>query len=412
MRMSNLEKPMSMVNNHNKINLSHQKDEDDADLLSEERRVSDRVNMELIYKLCLTLMQTQDVKEICEKILQSILLCLKRIDSGSILVLDPDTGKLREVSTHVRKERGNAEVAYSKAVVNETFSSNKAVIMTDICEENDYNLCDEIETMGVKSIISVPLISKMGTVGVIYLHSVSSGQGFRSDDPFFVSALSTPAALAIENALLHARSKQAENELRKARDKLELDVKNRTSELVIANNKLKELSFTDGLTGLYNYRYLMESLEAEYHRAKRYNHDLALIMIDIDHFKKMNDNYGHPCGDLIIKNIALLLKNNIRNTDLVARYGGDEIAIVLLETNKSMALEVSEKLRQKIEEHPVIYKNRTVKVTASIGVAAIPTDGVENWEGLLHAADKALYEAKNAGKNLVAVFTPVKDVCS
>jgi diguanylate cyclase (GGDEF)-like protein len=398
-----------MVNNHNKISLPHQKDEDDSNLLSEERRVRDRVDIELIYKLCLTLMQTQDVKEICDKILHSILLCLKRIDSGSTLVLDPDTGKLREVSTHVRKEGGNAEVLYSKVVVNETFSSNKAIIMTDICEENDYNLCDEIKTMGVKSIISVPLISKMGTVGVIYLHSVSSEYGFRSDDPFFVSALSTPAALAIENALLHARSKQAENELRKARDKLELDVKNRTSELVIANKKLKELSFTDGLTGLYNHRYLMESLEAEYHRAKRYNHDLALIMIDIDHFKKMNDSFGHPCGDLIIKTIALLLKNNIRTTDLVARYGGDEIAIILLETNKSTALEVAEKLRQKIEEHPVIYRNRTVKVTASIGVAAIPTEGVENWEGLLHAADDALYQAKNAGKNLVAVFEPVKD---
>ena len=357
-------------------------------------------------------MQTQGVKEICEKILHSIMLCLKRIDSGSILVLDSETGELREISNHVRKERDNAEINYSKAVVNETFSSNKAIIMTDICKEDDYKLCNEIKTIGAKSIISVPLISKMGTVGVIYLHSVSSGHGFRSDDPFFVSALSTPAALAIENALLHARSKQAENDLRKARDKLELDVKNRTLELVTANNKLKELSFTDGLTGLYNHRYLMERLEAEYHRAKRYNHGLALIMIDIDHFKKMNDSFGHPCGDLIIKNIASLLKKNIRNTDLVARYGGDEIAIILPETKKSTAVEVSKKLRQKIEVHPVTCKNRTVKVTASIGVAAIPTDGVENWEGLLHAADNALYQAKNAGKNLVAVYSPVKGVRS
>jgi len=396
--------PIDRLPKQYSINLSYSEGEDKKDLSGKDRRVRNRENLELIYKLCLTLMQSLDINEICERLLDSLLYCLKRIDAGYILLLDPKTGKLQEIAARLRNDKGNAEANYSRTIVNRALREKKAIMMPDTSLEDEKNLSDSLETMGVKSLMCVPLISKVGTKGVIYVHSVNVAHGFRKDDLLFLTGLSTPAALAIDNALLHTKSKQAEKELQKAHDDLEIEVHNRTAELVISNNKLEELSRTDGLTGLYNYRHLVERLESEYKRALRYNHDLALLMIDIDHFKETNDSYGHPCGDFMIKNIALLIKNSVRSTDFVARYGGDEIAIILVEANKDIAFEVAQKLRREVEEYAIDWEGRVLKVTVSIGVAATPTEGIENWEELLNASDQALYQAKGVGKNTVTVF--------
>ncbi|MEJ2725667.1 MAG: GGDEF domain-containing protein, partial [Deltaproteobacteria bacterium] len=138
--------------------------------------------------------------------------------------------------------------------------------------------------------------------------------------------------------------------------------------------------------------------------ALRHQHNLSLLMIDIDYFKVLNDTYGHQCGDYVIREIARILKRNVRGSDLVARYGGDEIAVLLVETDKSSSLEVAEKLRNKIAGTAFRWRGKSVDVGISIGLATGPSTNIKNKEDLLNAADRALYRAKKSGKNAVIAF--------
>ena len=130
--------------------------------------------------------------------------------------------------------------------------------------------------------------------------------------------------------------------LKRAQDELETAVRERTAELEKTKNEMERLSVTDGLTGLSNYRYFMQALGSEFRRAIRYSRNVSLLMIDIDYFKNLNDTYGHLCGDFVIKKVAQLIKRYVRSTDVVARYGGDELAVILPETDKANALQVGE----------------------------------------------------------------------
>jgi len=168
-----------------------------------------------------------------------------------------------------------------------------------------------------------------------------------------------------------------------------------------ANQQLGQLSITDSLTGLYNRRHLMEAVEAEHSRSQRYGNTMGLLMIDIDHFKRINDEFGHPCGDMVLQEVAKLLLVNVRSSDLVGRYGGEEMLILLPETDISGALEVGEKLRGVIERHRFNYDGTGVKITASVGVSALQTEIAQSGEELLRRADEALYRAKRSGRNLV-----------
>jgi diguanylate cyclase (GGDEF)-like protein len=281
---------------------------------------------------------------------------------------------------------------------------SKAVMMLDTTMEHKADLSDSMEKIGVKSVICVPLAGKMGTRGAIYLQSVNVTHGFRKDDLLFLSSLSTPIALAIENALLYAKSKRAEERIQKASDDLEQQVMNRTSELKKAKDKLGKLSITDGLSGLYNYRYLIHSLESELRRAIRYHRTLALLLIDIDYLKNFNDTYGHLCGDYVIKTVGKLLKSNVRATDFVARYGGDELAVMLIEANATSALEIAEKVKKEIGSHILQWQTKQLSVSVSIGLAMAPAPGIQGVSHLVEAADRALYQAKKAGRNSVVVF--------
>jgi diguanylate cyclase (GGDEF)-like protein len=164
----------------------------------------------------------------------------------------------------------------------------------------------------------------------------------------------------------------------------------------------KRLSQIDGLTDLYNYRTFYEILEAEIARARRYTHPLSLLMIDLDDLKVYNDTLGHPAGDEVLKEAARLLRKAVRNLDVVARYGGDEFAVILIETSREDAVTIAERLGRLVEEtsveHEDVFPRRTL--TISIGVASYPTDATEKTE-LVAKADKALYEAKMMGGNLV-----------
>lgn len=183
-------------------------------------------------------------------------------------------------------------------------------------------------------------------------------------------------------------------------DELELKIK----ELEIAQSKLIQLAITDGLTELFNYRYFKEQLTQEIIRAKRHNTNVSIAMIDIDYFKNYNDTHGHPAGDLVLKTIADLLRNNIRKIDIAARYGGEEFALILAETDKQAASFVANKIKNLIEKQEFNYEETQPngKLTISMGIATLPDDAT-TLDDLVKMADQRLYRAKKAGRNRVVL---------
>ncbi len=162
----------------------------------------------------------------------------------------------------------------------------------------------------------------------------------------------------------------------------------------------KHLSVTDALTGLYNRRHFDNMIEREFLRAKRYSNNLSIAIIDIDFFKKVNDTYGHLCGDYILKEVAYLILENFRKTDMIFRYGGEEILVILTETPIEKAIIPLERLRKSIENYPFNYDGQDIRITISIGAESINPE-ISNFEKLIDNADKALYQAKENGRNRV-----------
>lgn len=164
----------------------------------------------------------------------------------------------------------------------------------------------------------------------------------------------------------------------------------------------RHLSLVDPLTGLYNRRHLDSNLEREFMRAKRYDSDLSLAVIDIDFFKKINDTYGHICGDYVLKEAAYLILESFRKTDLVFRYGGEEFVVLLTETSLESAQIPLERLRKSIENYPFKFKDENLKITVSIGAAGVSED-INSGSELLDLADKSLYTAKESGRNRLVI---------
>ncbi len=167
--------------------------------------------------------------------------------------------------------------------------------------------------------------------------------------------------------------------------------------------KVQKLSITDGLTKLYSHRYFKQRLEEELILANRYSSQLSLLILDIDHFKHYNDNYGHVAGDHVLMEVARILKEQSDMTHLVARYGGEEMVVVAPETTKEQAMELAEKIRKTIESFSFAVGKETTKVTVSIGLATFPQDSQTNLD-LIGKADKALYAAKARGRNRIVAY--------
>lgn len=171
-----------------------------------------------------------------------------------------------------------------------------------------------------------------------------------------------------------------------------------------SQRELERLSRTDALTGLFNRRYLEERFTGEFERSRRYRSALACLMFDIDHFKRLNDGYGHPFGDRVIRGTAEVLLRTMRDVDLVGRYGGEEFVALLPETGPDEALRVAERVRASIAQTPYETEaGELVRVTVSIGVANHPSPAIAARDELLRAADDALYKAKQAGRDRVVV---------
>src|SRR5438552_14965589 len=169
-------------------------------------------------------------------------------------------------------------------------------------------------------------------------------------------------------------------------------------ELEATNAKLKETSFKDEVTGLYNRRFFSLRLEEEISRFRRFNHPVSVVVLDLDGFKSVNDEFGHAVGDETLRDIGQILMKHSRGINVVSRYGGDEFAVLLVETSKTGAQLYAERIRQVVATFPFSHGKQ---VTASFGVASLPDDEATTSEELFRAADEALYAAKRAGKNQV-----------
>lgn len=179
-------------------------------------------------------------------------------------------------------------------------------------------------------------------------------------------------------------------------------LKDLNDQLMAANEKLQALAITDDLTGLYNMRIMYDRIENELRRAKRYNRHTSCIMMDIDHFKEVNDQHDHLFGSYVIKEMGKLIRSNMRDVDFAARYGGDEFLIVLPETNEAGTKVFTERLRQKIEKHVFDDGKNKIQRTCSFGYAVCVAADATNARNLVREADHALYRAKESGRNRVS----------
>jgi two-component system, cell cycle response regulator len=163
-------------------------------------------------------------------------------------------------------------------------------------------------------------------------------------------------------------------------------------------DQTERLATTDGLTGLVNHRTFQERLDAHLAQAQRYGKKISLLLCDIDHFKSVNDTYGHPVGDQVLRGVSRTLSKEARNTDVVARYGGEEFAIVMPETDTAGAMVIAERIRERIGKLVFETEQGPLRVTMSLGVATFPEDGAKKAE-LVERADGCLYHAKRHGRN-------------
>jgi len=220
----------------------------------------------------------------------------------------------------------------------------------------------------------VPMVHGNELLGVLNFERPSKGD-FSAEEIEFFTAVTDQTALAVQNARLYAQT--------------------------------VALSITDPLTGVPNRRHLFAQLDAELNRARRFGTSLSMLMIDIDHFKRLNDTAGHSAGDEVLRGVCELLRQNVRKVDTLARYGGEEFVVLLPRASRQEAVEVGEKLRKAVAEAPIEHGKAQPSghVTISVGVATFPADSADQ-AGFIDCADAALYASKRGGRNLVSAFEP------
>ncbi len=249
---------------------------------------------------------------------------------------------------------------------------------------------------------------QIGILLLVVLLSLTLADRINSDRSLRLEAQaealdSERAARAAQTALIAAQE-QANANLEKRVQARTIDLNQTLEKLQIANNRLQHLSTTDGLTQISNRAFFDQSLQTEHRRATRLGTSLSVILFDIDHFKNVNDTYGHPAGDECLRSIGEVLRaKSLRGEDVVARYGGEEFVLLLVNASLSNSLAVAEELRTAIENLSLDVEGQTIRFTASFGVAIDSPTGNANAQDLVNDADKALYRAKSEGRNCVRV---------
>jgi len=246
-------------------------------------------------------------------------------------------------------------------ILAESISSRKEVIYlkSPIDRENPFR---EYIGAGDRSFIALPLLSEGIPIGILTI------EGIDEEHAESFSILAEQLSLELKKISLYER--------------------------------VQSLAITDGLTGIYVRRHFLERYAEDFARSKRHNLKLSVLMIDLDHFKQCNDAYGHLVGDIVLKEIAKIMKDFVRQVDLIGRYGGEEFVLALPDTDRNSAIAVAERIRQEVERHKFKAYDETIAMTISAGVATYPDNG-DDVQVLIDKADQALYRAKEEGRNRV-----------
>jgi diguanylate cyclase (GGDEF)-like protein len=230
---------------------------------------------------------------------------------------------------------------------------------------------DEPVPAELRSLIIIPIVDNDSRPsGLLSIESASPNQ-FQSDFEKILFTLVGNASVAITRARLYHR--------------------------------MEQLAITDGLTQLHNHKHFQEQLAKELERTKRYKRPVSLLMMDIDHFKSFNDTYGHPVGDLVLKQIAQCIRQAIRVNDIAARYGGEEFTVIMPDSAEEGAFVTAERIRRRVEQKIILSGVSQLRVTLSVGCASFPAQASGQQE-LIDNADKALYYSKETGRNRSTVF--------
>lgn len=309
------------------------------------------------------------------KILSAIMKKTKAMigaEAWSILLVDEEKGELffEKAEGKKQKEIREFRVKIGEGIAGWVAKEGVPVIVPDVSKDARFSgRIDKLLHFKTKSLMCIPIKIKDKVIGVLEVVNKVTGEPFTKADLDFLSKLVNHAAMAIERASLY--------------------------------QKMEELTLTDDVTNLFNTRYLNRAIELEIDRSNRYGPPFTVVFMDIDSFKKVNDQHGHLVGGKVLVEIAQLLLDSLRTVDIVARYGGDEFVIVLPQTPLKAGFYVAERLRKAIEQYVFLrHEGYSLKITASFGVASYP-ENAKSKEELFHIADEAMYRGKFSTKNTV-----------
>ncbi len=291
-----------------------------------------------------------------------------QVKKGSIMLFDKkkDVLKIKAARGVSKRAIENIELHAGEGVAGRVVQTGQSVLINDTTTAGLYkDFFEQPEKSRPReTLLCLPLIFKDEVLGVVTLDSKLSGEQFIRNDERLLSILASQAAVAINNARMY------------------------------------KMAITDPLTDLYVSRFFLTRLEQEIEKAKRYKGKFSLLFLDIDHFKKFNDRYGHQMGDKALIHLANIMEKTTRSADICGRYGGEEFVILLPETPKNKAAVLARRLRKKVSESGFRVKGKRYKITVSIGVAEY-TPGVDKVQKIIKKADKKLYMAKKQGRNRV-----------
>lgn len=318
------------------------------------------------------LLKTLDLEALIGQILDAATKAIPAGEKGMLHLIGKDTGQLemRAVVGYSDPRIHKFSFAGSKGYVAKSVRERVPLLITDVQTDPSIRYDGTIpEVRAIQSAIVAPLILNDEVLGALSLDSCEK-TAFTENDLHLLVSFATTATAAIHNALLHS--------------------------------EVQKLALTDTLTNIYNRRGLFELGRREIERSRRFGRPLSAIMFDMDNFKEINDNYGHGNGDLVLRSVAERLMKNIREVDIMGRYGGDEFTILLPETDLFMACNVAERLRHCVIDTPIEIHNDSISVSISLGVARVIPETADLNE-LLSRADAAMYTAKQNGRKRVEV---------
>lgn len=296
-----------------------------------------------------------------------------------ILKEEPETLKVAAAKGFRAAEMINKTFTADKNIIGWVIKNSKPLLFSDFQGDKRDTPVFPWISLPIRSLICLPLCIKDNTIGVFLIASKKENF-FSAYETKIFEVIATHTATQIQNAMMY--------------------------------QQMEKMATTDGLTGLFNHRHFQETLSRELERAERYNERVSLLLIDIDHFKQVNDTYGHPTGDKILKGVAKILVSSIRGVDAAARYGGEEFAVILVNSDGKGALETAERIRKIIENSKFNIGTASIHITSSLGIAVFPGDtGVDDGAQrlLISRADNALYLAKKEGRNKAYLFKDVSD---